>query len=152
MVPVVVFQASRETVQQHPVTKRTTTTQKKEVPRTKKTLKLGHFRRKRGRSTHTNCKKPKLGPKMTRNTTELRDCPQAAFKRSLKDDTGYQYRYTSVTRPLKGTAFLFIDKGGCRGIVMPRSLIFMSTHKATAARCLRYHQATYGQPPSAWPL
>ena len=37
-------------------------------------------------------------------------------------------------------------------IVMPRSLIFMSTHKATAARCLRYHQATYGQPPSAWPL
>ena len=74
---------------------------------------------------------------MTRNTTELRDCPQAAFKRSLKDDTGYQYRYTSVTRPLKGTAFLFIDKGGCRGIVMPRSLIFMSTHKATAARCLR---------------
>ena len=25
----------------------------------------------------------------------------------------------------------------CRGIVMPRSLIFMSTHKATAARCLR---------------
>ena len=32
------------------------------------------------------------------------------------------------------------------------SLIFMSTHKATAARCLRYHQATYGQPPSAWPL
>ena len=74
---------------------------------------------------------------MTRNTTELRDCPQAAFKRSLKDDTGYQYRYTSVTRPLKGTTFLFIDKGGCRGIVMPRSLIFMSTHKATAARCLR---------------
>ena len=40
----------------------------------------------------------------------------------------------------------------CRGIVMPRSLIFMSTHKATAARCLRYHQATYGQPPSTWPL
>ena len=40
----------------------------------------------------------------------------------------------------------------CRGIVMPRSLIFMSTHKATAARCLRYHQATYGQPLSAWPL
>ena len=87
---------------------------------------------------------------MTRNTTELRDCPQAAFKRSLKDDTGYQYRYTGVTRPLKGTAFLFIDKGGCRGIVMPRSLIFMSTHKATAARCLSRHQATYGQPPSAW--
>ena len=56
---------------------------------------------------------------MTRDTTEFRDCPQAAFKRSLKDDTGYQYRYTGVTRPLKGTAFLFIDKGGCRGIVMP---------------------------------
>ena len=32
------------------------------------------------------------------------------------------------------------------------SLIFMSTHKATAARCLSRHQATYGLPPSAWPL
>ena len=32
------------------------------------------------------------------------------------------------------------------------SLIFMSTHKATAARCLSHHQATYGQPLSAWPL
>ena len=74
---------------------------------------------------------------MTRNTTELRDCLRAAFKRSLKDNTGYQYRYTGVTRPLKGTAFLLSNKGGCRGIVMPRSLIFMSTHKATAARCLR---------------
>ena len=74
---------------------------------------------------------------MTRNTTELRDCLRAAFKRSLKDDTGYQYRYAGVTRPLKGTAFLLSNKGGCRGIVMPRSLIFMSTHKATAARCLR---------------
>ena len=28
------------------------------------------------------------------------------------------------------------------------SLICMSTHKATAARCISYHQATYGQPPS----
>ena len=26
------------------------------------------------------------------------------------------------------------------------SLIFMSTHKAMAARCLSYHQAAYGQP------
>ena len=26
------------------------------------------------------------------------------------------------------------------------SFICMSTHKATAARCLSYHQATYGQP------
>ena len=26
------------------------------------------------------------------------------------------------------------------------SLICMSTHKATAARCLSYHQAAYGQP------
>ena len=58
---------------------------------------------------------------MTRNTTELRDYPQAAIKRSLKDNTGYQYRYTGVTRPLKGTVFLFIDKGGCRGIAMPQS-------------------------------
>ena len=58
---------------------------------------------------------------MTRNTTELRDCPQAAFKLSLKDNTGYQYRYTGVTRPLKGTVFLSIDKGVCRGIVMPQS-------------------------------
>ena len=32
------------------------------------------------------------------------------------------------------------------------SLIFMSTHKATAARRLSRHQATYGLPPSAWPL
>ena len=56
---------------------------------------------------------------MTRINTELRDCPEAAIKRSLKDNTGYQYRYTSVTRPLKGTVLLFIDKGGCRGIVIP---------------------------------
>ena len=38
-----------------------TTTQKKEVPRAKKdieTVKLGPFRRKRGRNTNTNCKKP----------------------------------------------------------------------------------------------
>ena len=56
---------------------------------------------------------------MTRNITELRDCPQAAIKRSLKDNTGYQYRYTGVTRPLIGTVLLFIDKGGCQGIVMP---------------------------------
>ena len=48
---------------------------------------------------------------MTRNNTELRDCPQAAIMQSLKDNTGYQYRYTGVTRPLKGTALLFIDKG-----------------------------------------
>ena len=32
------------------------------------------------------------------------------------------------------------------------SLIFMSTHKATAARCLSRHQATYRLSPSAWPL
>ena len=32
------------------------------------------------------------------------------------------------------------------------SLIFMSTHKATAARCLSHHQATYVLSPSAWPL
>ena len=89
---------------------------------------------------------------MTRNTTELRDCPQAAFKRSLKDNTGYQYRYTSVTRPLKGTAFLFIDKGDVGASSCHDSLIFMSTHKATAARCLSRHQATYGLLPSAWPL
>ena len=56
---------------------------------------------------------------MTRNITESRDCPQAAIKWSLKDDTGYQYRYTGVTRPLKGTVFLFIDEGECRGIVIP---------------------------------
>ena len=30
------------------------------------------------------------------------------------------------------------------------SLIFMSTHKATAARCLSRHQATYGLPPSTF--
>ena len=56
---------------------------------------------------------------MTRINTELRDCPHAAIKRSLKDNTGYQYMYTGVTRPLKGTALLFIDKGGCQGIVIP---------------------------------
>ena len=31
------------------------------------------------------------------------------------------------------------------------SLICMSTHKAMAARCLSYHQATYGQP-AIWAL
>ena len=31
------------------------------------------------------------------------------------------------------------------------SLICMSTHKATAARCLSYHQAAYGQP-AIWAL
>ena len=38
-----------------------TTTQKKEAPKDQKdseTVKLGPFRRKRGRNTHTNCKKP----------------------------------------------------------------------------------------------
>ena len=39
--------------------------------------------------------------------------------------------------------------GHCHATI---SLIFMSTHKATATRCLSRHQATYGQPPSAWPL
>ena len=64
---------------------------------------------------------------MTRNTTELRDCPQAAFKWSLKDHTGYQYRYTSVTRPLKGTVFLFIDKGDV-GASSCHDLINMHEH------------------------
>ena len=58
---------------------------------------------------------------MTRINTEMRDCPQAAIKQSLKVDTGYQYRYTGVTRPLKGTVFLFIDKGGCQGVIIPQS-------------------------------
>ena len=122
MVPVVVLKASRETVQQHPLTKRNhhhpeerRTLEQKDI----KTVKLSPFRKKRGRNTHMNCKKAKLGPKMTRSDTELRDCLQAAIKRSLKDITGYQYRYTSVTRPHKGTVFLFIDKGGCQGIVIP---------------------------------
>ena len=64
---------------------------------------------------------------MTRNNTELGDCPQAANKQSLKDNTGYQYRYTGVSRPHKGTAFLFIDKGGCRGIAY-HDLINMHEH------------------------
>ena len=84
---------------------------------------------------------------MTRNITELRDCPQAAIKWSLKDDTGYQYRYTGVTRPLKSTVFLFIDKRGMSGHCHTMiSFICMSTHKAMAARCLSYHQATSRQP------
>ena len=58
---------------------------------------------------------------MTRINTELTDCPHAANKQSLKDNTGYQYRYTGVTRPLKGTVLLFIDKGGCHGIIIPQS-------------------------------
>ena len=58
---------------------------------------------------------------MTRNITELRDYLHAAFKWSLKDNTGYQYRYTGVTKPLKGTVLLFINKGGCRSIVIPQS-------------------------------
>ena len=82
---------------------------------------------------------------MTRNNTELRDCPQAANKRSLKDDTGYQYRYTSVSRPHQDTVFLFIDKGDVRVSHTTISLICMSTHKAAVARCLSYHQATSGQ-------
>ena len=77
------------------------------------------FRMKKGKEHIPTEKKAKLGPKMTRNTTKLRDCLQAAIMQSLKDNTGYQYRYTGVTRPLKGTVFLFIDKGGCRGIIMP---------------------------------
>ena len=48
---------------------------------------------------------------MTRNTTELRDCPQAAFKRSLKDNTGYQYRYTGVLGLLKAQRFSLLTKG-----------------------------------------
>ena len=67
-------------------------------------------------------------------------------------------KYCYCTKYLMCTADVWLpmqqssESYDCRGIVMPRSLIFMSTHKATAARCLRYHQATYGQPPSAWPL
>ena len=83
---------------------------------------------------------------MTRNNNELRDCPQAAIKQSLKDNTGYQYRYTGVTRPRKGTVFLFIDKGGMLGYRHTTiSLICMSTHKAMAARCLSFHQAASRQ-------
>ena len=122
MVPVIVFKASRETVQQHPVMKRNHHHPEERSPKDQKdseTMKLSPFRRRKGKGAHTNCKKAKLGPKMTRNTTELRDCLQAAITQSLKDNTGYQYRYTGVTRPLKGTAFLFIDKGGCQGIIMP---------------------------------
>ena len=88
---------------------------------------------------------------MTRNITELRDCPQAAIKRSLKDDTGYQYRYTGVTRPLKGSVSLYRQRGMSGHRHATISLICMSTHKATAARCLSYHQSTYGQP-AIWAL
>ena len=130
MVPVIVFKASRETVQQHPVTKRNHHHPEERSPMDQKdseTMKLSPFRRKRGRSTHTNCKKANLGPKMTRNITELRDCPQAAIKWSLKDDTGYQYRYTSVTWPLKGTVFPLLTKGDV-GASSCHDLINMHEH------------------------
>ena len=61
MVPVVVFKVSRETVQQHPVTKRNYHHPEERSPMDRKdseTVKLGPFRRKRGRNTHMNCKKP----------------------------------------------------------------------------------------------
>ena len=64
---------------------------------------------------------------MTRNITELRDCPQAAFKRSLKDDTGYQYRYTGVTRPLKAQCFSLLTKGDV-GVSSYHNLINMHEH------------------------
>ena len=63
MVPVIVSKASRETVQQHPVTKRNHHHPEERSPMDQKdseTVKLGPFRRKRGRSTHTNYKKPNL--------------------------------------------------------------------------------------------
>ena len=103
MVPVIVLKASRETVQQHPVTKRYYHHPEERSSMDQKdseSVKLGPFRRK-GERVHTQTVKSQT--------------------RSLKDNTGYQYRYTGVTRPLKGTMFLFIDKGGCQGIVMPQS-------------------------------
>ena len=61
MVPVIVFKVSRETAQQHPVMKRNHHHPEERSPKDQKdskTVKLGHFRRKRGRNTHMNCKKP----------------------------------------------------------------------------------------------
>ena len=61
MVPVVVFKAGRETVHQHPVMKRNHHHPEERSHKDQKdieTVKLGPFRRKRGRNTHTNCKKP----------------------------------------------------------------------------------------------
>ena len=88
---------------------------------------------------------------MTRNTTELRDCPQAAIKRSLKDNTGYQYRYTGVTRPLKAQCFSLLTKGDVRASSCHDLINMHEHHKAMAARCLSYHQATCGQP-AIWAL
>ena len=124
MVSVVVSQASRERVQQHPVTKRNNHHPEERRPMDQKDNNYHEtrsFQERRGKGRHIRTVIAKLGPKITRDNTELRDLLRAVFKQSLKDNTGYQYRYTGVTRPLKGTAFLFIDKGGCRGIVMPRS-------------------------------
>ena len=59
---IIVFKASRETVQQHPVTKRNHHHHPEERSpmdqRDSETMKISPFRRKRGRNTHTNCKKP----------------------------------------------------------------------------------------------
>ena len=55
---------------------------------------------------------------------------------------------TMTLNPLTGFSSMdIVGASSCHD-----SLIFMSTHKATAARCLSHHQATYGPPPSAWPL
>ena len=57
------------------------------------------------------------------------------------------YRIVSFTLNEELAKFKDVGASSCHD-----SLIFMSTHKATAARCLSHHQATYGLPPSAWPL
>ena len=83
MVPVIVLKASRETVQQYPVMKRNHHQPEKEDPGTKKTLnhETPVLSGGKGEGVHTQTvKKAKFGPKMTRNNTELRDCPQAAIK------------------------------------------------------------------------
>ena len=124
MVPVIVFKASRETVQQHPVMKRSHHHPEERSSMDQKdseTVKLGPFRRKRGRNTHTNCKNPNSVLKWLEISPSWETARKQQLSGPLRTIQDTSTGIPVATRPLKGTVFLFIDKGGCRGIVMPRS-------------------------------
>ena len=70
------------------------------------------------------------------------------FTQSNPDAPPYNHGLKTRHKWFKDSATVeFVGASSCHD-----SLIFMSTHKAMAARCLSRHQATYGLPPSAWPL
>ena len=54
-----------------------------------------------------------------------------------------EFEYLHLLMVMLAMVMMVVGASSCHD-----SLIFMSTHKAMAARCLSRHQATYGLPPS----